>query len=477
MDGFVGRKRELGKLGALLGRVADGGRTGRPGVAVLMRGRRRVGKSRLVEEFVTRAGIPHVYFTAAAQPAAELELRQFSAAVRASDLERARNVFSVQEPDSWDAALLLLAHSLPTDQASIVVIDEMPYLIRSDPGFEGTLQKLFDREFSRLPVLLICIGSDLSMMEAINEYGRPLHQRATEMVVPPLSPAEVAEMISLDAASAVDAYLVSGGLPLILEEWPPGATVMDYLGRAAIDPTSALVVSGERSLAAEFPPDSQARGVLGAIGTGERSYSLIARAAGGVPQASMSRSLQVLTAKRMISVDSPLSTRPSKDTRYSVADPHLRFWLAFLGPYLAEIERGRGDLVLARITASWPSWRGRAVEPVIREGLRRLPAGTLPDETRAIGGYWTRTNQVEVDIVGADREPVARAITFVGSIKWQERRPFDAHDLTALVRHRDRVPGADENTPMVAVSRTGTIVDGLTTIGPDEIVDAWRVSG
>jgi hypothetical protein len=56
----------------------------------------------------------------------------------------------------------------------VVVLDEMPHLIKTDPGFEGTLQKIFDRELSRRPVLLICVGSDLALMEALNEYGRPL---------------------------------------------------------------------------------------------------------------------------------------------------------------------------------------------------------------------------------------------------------------------------------------------------------------
>jgi hypothetical protein len=73
-------------------------------------------------------------------------------------------------------ALRLLARALPEDRPSVVVLDEMPYLIRTDAGFEGTLQKTFDRELSRKPVLLICVGSDLAMMEALNGYGRPFHQ-------------------------------------------------------------------------------------------------------------------------------------------------------------------------------------------------------------------------------------------------------------------------------------------------------------
>ncbi|MFC7481646.1 ATP-binding protein [Luedemannella flava] len=474
VDGFVGRQRELATLAAMLGRVENGGRAGRPGRAVLMRGRRRVGKSRLVEEFIDRAGVPSLYFTASAQPTAQAELRLFTEAAQASDLPGAAT-FAGQAPQTWDAALSLLATALPADRPSVVVLDEMPYLIATDAGFEGTLQKIFDREFSRRPVLLICVGSDLAMMEALNGYGRPFHQRATEMVVPPLNPADVAEMLDLPAADAFDAFLVSGGLPLVLDEWPTGRPALDYLAEAVPDPTSALLVSGERALAAEFPPDSHARAVLGAIGTGERTFSSIGRGAGGLGAASLNRALQTLTAKRVVEAVTPLSTQPSRETRYLVADPHLRFWLAMLGPHLAEIDRGRGDLVLDRIRTQWSSWRGRAIEPVVREALRRLPVGRLPADTAVVGGYWTRTNDPEIDLVGADRAPVARRVTLVGSVKWLEQRPFDAHDLGRLLTHRTRLPGADGATPLLVVARAG-LAGGLEVpaVAPDELLSAFR---
>ena len=114
--------------------------------------------------------------------------------------------------------------------------------------------------------------------------------------------------------------------------------------------------------------------------------------------------------------------------------------------FLPEIERGRGDLTLARIRSAWTSWRGRAVEPLVRESLRRLPDGPLPVGTGAIGAYWTRTNDPEIDLVGADRGPIAKRITLAGSIKWLEQRPFDRHDLTRLLVHRSRLPGADDST-------------------------------
>ncbi|MGH3212047.1 MAG: ATP-binding protein, partial [Trebonia sp.] len=399
VDEFIGRKRELELLDHLLRRASEGGRAGRPGRAILIRGRRRVGKSRLVEEFIDRAEVPSVFFTASGQPTIEADLALFIEAVLESDLPDA-GLFVGQAPVTWDAALRLLARSLPEDRVSVVVLDEMPYLIRTDPGFEGTLQKVFDRELSRKPVLLICVGSDLAMMEALNEYGRPFHQRATELVVPPLNPADAAEMLGLSAADAFDAYLVSGGLPLILDEWPSGTTALDYVAEAAADPLSALLVSGERALAAEFPPESQARLVLGAIGSGDKPFTKVQRDAGGMPQASLSRALHLLTAKRMVTASTPLSAKPSRETRYSVTDPHLRFWLEFIGPHMPEIERHRGDLVIARVRTSWTAWRGTAVEPVIREALRRI-SDQLPGQPRVVGGYWTRTNDPEVDLIGA----------------------------------------------------------------------------
>jgi hypothetical protein len=472
MDHFYGRTRELESLGRLLHRVQERGRTGRPGKAVLMRGRRRVGKSRLVEEFIERSGLPSLFYTASAQSNAATDVRLFVEAGAGSTLPQA-NLFAGQTPQDWDAALQLLAAALPADQPSIVVLDEMPYLITNDQGFEGTLQKLYDRELSRKPVLLLCVGSDLAMMERLNEYDRPFHQRGTEMVVPPLSPADVADMLGMEPADAFDAYLISGGLPLVLEDWPTNAGIFDYLESALADPTAALIVSGERSLAAEFPADAQARLVLSAIGSGERTNTLIGRAAGGLPATSLNRALHLLTAKRVVEAMTPLSTRPSKETRYYIADPHLRFWLAFLGPYLAEVERGRGDLTLARIRQSWPSWRGRAIEPVVRESLFRLQGG-LPDDTGAIGGYWTRTNDPEIDLVAADRGPVAKHITAVGSIKWLERKSFDTHDLSRLHVHRSQLPGASESTPLIAVARAGVAVDGVRAVGPELLLSAWR---
>lgn len=470
MAAFVGRVRELAELRGLLARVTDERAGDRPGKALLVRGRRRVGKSRLIEEFIDRAGVPSVYFTASAQ-SPERELSLFAEAVASSDLPGA-HLFRDVTPSTWEAALNLYASAVPDDAPSVLVIDELPYLTSADPAIEGTLQKVFDKVIARLPVLLIGVGSDLAMMQALNEYGRPFHQRATEMVVPPLAPSETALMLGLPAADALDAYLITGGLPLIADEWPTGMPIWEYLTSALRSPTSALVVSGERMLAAEFPSEAQARTVLAAIGSGETTFANIGQRAGGLQATSLTRSLTLLRDKGIISVDQPLSTSSTKAPRYRVTDPYLRFWLTFVGPALPEIERGAHERVLRRVQERWLAWRGRAIEPVLRAGLERMGATGPAGATGMVGAYWTRTNNPEIDLVIADTQP-ATSLLGVGSIKWHENAPFDHSDLAELIVQRSRLPGAADSTPLVAISRTPVAVTGVNAVTPDDILEAW----
>ena len=92
MAGFVGRARELKLLADLSATVASNSRTGRPGKTLLIRGRRRVGKSRLVEEFVERSNLPSVYFTAVGGSKTQ-DLAGFTAAVAESTLPQAQYLY------------------------------------------------------------------------------------------------------------------------------------------------------------------------------------------------------------------------------------------------------------------------------------------------------------------------------------------------------------------------------------------------
>lgn len=314
------------------------------------------------------------------------------------------------------------------------------------------------------------------MMQTLTEYGRPLYGRPTrEMVVEPFNPAETADMLGLPATDALDAQLIAGGFPLIMRSWRSGTGLWEFLTESLTDPTSPLIVSGERSLAAEFPVEMQAREVLSVIGAGETTFTNIANRA-GIAHAPLARSLELLVnSKRIVSAERPLSSRHSRDTRYVVADPYLRFWLRFIGSNMEEIERDRGELVVEKIKASWPDYRGKAIEPLIRETMERLLPDARFGKARYVGGYWTRTNDVEVDLVGAYKDLSPQRIEFVGSIKWRENALFGGSDLGHLISQRSKVPGADESTLTVGVSRTGFETEGLDVkLSPEEILGAWQ---
>jgi hypothetical protein len=94
--------------------------------------------------------------------------------------------------------------------------------------------------------------------------------------------------------------------------------------------------------------------------------------------------------KHVLAIDEPLSVRPTKPALYRVADSSLRSYLA-IGRAAHELSRrGRATAAGTLITRRWASWRGRAVEPVIREALS-LAAADLPwPEAVAVGGWWNR---------------------------------------------------------------------------------------
>ena len=99
---FVGRKQQLRSLDRLLDRVRTN-TSEAPGKALLVRGRRRVGKSRLVEQFLERSGVPSVFYAASGRPVRE-ELRTFAEDVALSTLPGAE-LFRDVELSTWDAAL------------------------------------------------------------------------------------------------------------------------------------------------------------------------------------------------------------------------------------------------------------------------------------------------------------------------------------------------------------------------------------
>ncbi len=466
---FVGREEELGRLRQERERVrGDAGRF------VWITGRRRVGKSRLVQEFIEREQLPYVFFEAPRRAPTEA-LRRFRENLRQSNLPSADLAAGATFED-WPSALRVAAQHADAERPSAIVIDELPDLLMHDPDADADIRAAWSA-LERMPVLLFCIGSDVSMMEQLMEHGRALFGRPTlQLRIPPMSPADIADLLSLDAADAFDAYLTIGGFPMLAADWGDGVTREQFLRREMNDPSSNLIVNGERILAAEFRGEIQAREVLEAIGKGERRFEEIRRRVTLQP-ASLSRSLDTLVkSKRVVEKIVPhAAPMPRRDPRYLVADPYLRFWLRFVGPYLDEIERGRGDQTAAHLARDWSAYRGVAIEPIVREAIDRMLPGERFGDAVRVGSWWDRGER-QIDLVGLPAAKRPARVSFLGSIKWRERSPLDSADLSALVDASSAVAGVDVNTLLVGVSRSGFDAGASrldVQLGPDELMAAW----
>ncbi|MGH3932286.1 MAG: AAA family ATPase, partial [Pseudonocardiaceae bacterium] len=177
---FTGRARELALLRKRLDRVGASGSA----TAVALRGRRQVGKSRLVQEFCDRAGVPYLFFTATKGASPVESVAAFLADLRDSSLPTDRELVAANASGSWPDALRVLAAVLPATPC-IVVLDELPWLAEQDDLFDGALQTAWDRLLSGRPVLLLLLGSDIHMMSRLTAYDRPFFGRADNLVLGP----------------------------------------------------------------------------------------------------------------------------------------------------------------------------------------------------------------------------------------------------------------------------------------------------
>jgi uncharacterized protein len=470
-EGFVGRAAELALLQRRLSRSEASG----TGAALVIRGRRQVGKSRLAQEFCDRAGVPYLFYTATKGASPVEAVTAFLAELSDSGLPRDRGLVPAEPVRSWPDAFRVLAAVLP-DGPVVVVLDELPWLAEQDEIFDGALQTAWDRLLSSRPVLLLLLGSDLHMMERLTAYDRPFFGRADNLLLGPLNPAEVGDSLNLGAADAIDAYLLSGGLPGILRAWPAGIPALEFAERECEDPASPLFGVPEGALLAEFPAPDTARRVIEAVGGGNRTHANIAAEAGGrtggLPSGTLSPVLgRLVNDKHVLAIDEPLSVKAGRPALYRVADSNLRFYLAIGRTAHEFIRRGRPVPAATLIHRRWASWRGRAVESLIREALA-IAAPDLPwPEANAVGGWWNRAFDPEVDLIGADRAPIARQLYYAGSVKWLDQ-PFDGRDLATLQRGAVRVPGFEPGgTVLMGVSRTG-FADGAA----DQLALRWQPS-
>ncbi len=317
----------------------------------LVYGRRRQGKTYLLEALVEAAG--GLYWPALRQSSAQ-NLDRLAAAYGRHTRARAGVRFS-----GWEEAFsALLALGDGANEPLPVVVDEFPYLLEGDPGIPSALQALLSPRgpaAQRWRTRLILCGSALSTMRGLLAGTAPLRGRAElELVVHPFSYRDAAAFwgVAGDADVALRLHALVGGTPAYRDMCggtaPAAADFDRWVADRLLDPASAMFREGNVLLAEEVRPLDAAMyfSVLAAVSAGRTRRGEIAATVGRA-EGALAHPLTVLAEAGLVEA-LPDALRQRRTT-FHVAEPVMRLHQLVIGPNEGRLVRHHGPEVWAEV--------------------------------------------------------------------------------------------------------------------------------
>ena len=300
---------------------------------VTCRGRRRVGKSTLIERFAERAGARFIKIEGV-KPQSRLdnakELENFAAKLAA----QTRCDSSV--PDNWLNAFLRLDGQIRDEGRTVVLLDEISWMAHYDPLFAGTLKGVWDDRFKKHPnlVLVLCGSVSSWIKDNILDDGSFYGRRSLDIVVPELPVAECAKFWGaaagrIDVREIADVLSVTGGIPRCLEEIDPGTSADENIRRLCFLPKSPL----------------------------------------------REDCLEQLEECGLVAGDeglSPISRKPTREAVYRLADNYSRFYLRYVEPVKTVIDRNAFAFGSLNDLDGWETVKGLQFENLVLSNLNVL---------------------------------------------------------------------------------------------------------
>lgn len=400
---FIDRERELSFL-------EDKWREGKAQFIVLW-GKRRVGKTELTKQFMKDK--PHVYFLSENTNDKD-QLFRFSQAIGRFYNEP---LLLTRGFARWEECFEYIKAK---KQRFVLVIDEFPYLIWSNPAIPSLFQKAWDEYLNDGSIYLILLGSSMAMMEnEVLGYRSPLYGRRTgQWRVDPMPFASVSKFRSdKDFADRLAHFSVAGGIPAYWLHLSHGKNFEMNITDHILKKGEALYDEVEFILREELREPRYYFAILQAIALGKRKLSEIVNAS-GISQPVANKYLSVLADLKIVERELPVTEEKplkSKKGLYRITDEFFLFWFRFVFPRRAELEMGRTKEVFTLIARDLPHYLGLTYEKVAIETLRENMDRFFPFS--AIGRWWDRNE--EIDIVALNRD--TDSILF-GEVKWSEKR-------------------------------------------------------
>ncbi len=401
---FLGRRAELEALDKIYRAEGSG--------FVPIYGRRRVGKSELILQFMQ--GKPGIYHLGKQGPA-ELQVKEF--------LQAAAQV--MQEPllqhlpgDSWKTALQTVVARWTRNRKLILALDEFQWTASASPELPSVLQECWDRHWKKTgKVLLILCGSYIGFMEReVLGKGSPLFGRRTgQILLKPFSYLEAAEFHPhYSRTDRAKTYFLCGGIPLYLRAFDDRQSVEKNLVDNLLSEFAPLAREPDFLLREELREVENYYAVLLAVASGHTSHRQIAQQS-GLEERALHYYLHQLLELGYLTKRYPVSGRPAaaRHVRYAVGDPLLRFWFRFVYPNTSLLAPLGGMRVFTtRIRPELDSYFGSCFESMCREALPVLYAREGITAAFDVGEYWDKTTQIDVVGVRAD------GWTDLGECRW-----------------------------------------------------------
>lgn len=393
MQKFVNRAKELEALEKQY--AAD------RSALVIVYGRRRVGKTALITEFLKRH--PDSLYFLATEESEMQNLNYFKVQVA----EFTCNELLKSAAVDWLTVFKTLI-DYKTETKKIIVLDEFQYIGQSNSAFPSIMQKVWDTVLKDANVMLILCGSLVSLMRSQTlDYSSPLYGRRTGQIKLKQIPfSHYHEFFEGRANNdLLPFYAVTGGVPKYIETFCGYTDIYEAIEQNVLNSQSFLYEEPYFLLQKEVSEIGSYFSLIKAIAMGNRKLSDIATNL-GLKQTGLTKYLKVLIDLDLIEREVPV-TEPapekSKSGLYRIADNFIAFWFKFVYPYRAYLEKGETAFVLSQIKKGFAQNCAAFVyEDVCREKMWELSAADTWDfHFDKVGRYWG-AKAGETDIVAID---------------------------------------------------------------------------
>ncbi len=422
---FLGREKEILVLEKEYAR--DGG-------FVVIYGRRRIGKTTLIKQFIKSKTA--FYFLATKEVESQ-SMKRFAGVIARTT---GNSVMQKAAFSDWLDLFQAVADYKPNEK-KVLVIDEFPYLVKVNDSFPSILQNAWDEILKDSNVMLILCGSLISMMKKhALSYESPLYGRRTaQMRIAPLPFTTVYENQKLSFEEAAEQYSITGGVPKYMEFFSDGQPLYEQIKENVLSKNSFLYEEPNFLLTDEVQVPTNYFSIIKVIADGNHKLGTIAGIL-GLETSALTPYLKTLSELGFIEKQVPVTEKNAEKTRkglYFISDNFLRFWFRYVYPYKGELEIDNMQISLDELDKDFKEkFVAFAYKDICKEIFARLCSDKAIDFTPSkIGSYWLndKSGNTQIDVMAVD---TVNKRLFAGECKYHNQ-PVDADVYFELVKKVD----------------------------------------